>query len=65
MLHNLPVVLRCNTHLPSADVEDESGVLPAFRTLVNLFCIFDQYGAFEVLQNIGDADWVSPNSSED
>jgi hypothetical protein len=55
MLHNLPVVLRCNTHFPSGDGEEDNRVLPAFLKLVNLFWIFDQSGAFDVLQNIDDA----------
>ncbi|PMD47997.1 hypothetical protein L207DRAFT_415564 [Hyaloscypha variabilis F] len=54
MLHNLPVVLRCNTHFPSGDGEEDNRVLPAFLKLVNLFWIFDQSGAFDVLQNIDD-----------
>jgi hypothetical protein len=52
MLHNLPVVLTCNTQFPSSDGEDESHVLSAFRKLVNLFWIFDQSGAFDILQDI-------------
>lgn len=55
MLHKLPVVLRCN--IPSFsldDVDDETHVLPAFRKLVNLFWIFDQSGAFDILQNTDD-----------
>ena len=52
MLHNLPVVLRCNTQFPSSDGEDESHVLSAFRKLVNLFWTFDQSGAFDILQDI-------------
>ena len=55
MLHNLPVILRCNTRFPSADGEDQGRVLPAFLKLVNLFWIFDQSGAFDILQNIDDA----------
>jgi len=55
MLHNLPVILKCNTHFPSAHGEDQSRVLPAFLKLVNLFWIFDQSGAFDILQNIDDA----------
>jgi hypothetical protein len=58
MLHNLPVVLRCNTQFPSSDGEDESHVLSAFRKLVNLFWTFDQSGAFDILQDI---DWESSN----
>lgn len=56
MLHKLPVVLKCN--IPSFgldDVDDETHVLPAFRKLVNLFWIFDQSGAFDILQNTDDS----------
>ena len=56
MLHNLPAVLRCNTHFPSTDGGEDNHVLPAFRKLVNLFWIFDQSGAFDILQNIDDVD---------
>jgi hypothetical protein len=56
MLHNLPAVLRCNTHFPSIDGDEDNHVLPAFRKLVNLFWIFDQSGAFDILQNIDDVD---------
>lgn len=55
MLHNLPAVLKCNTNFPSTDGDDDSHILPAFRKLVNLFWIFDQSGAFDILQN-ADAD---------
>lgn len=55
MLHKLPVVLKCNAHFPSTDCDDGSHILPAFRKLVNLFWIFDQSGAFDMLQN-ADAD---------
>jgi hypothetical protein len=51
MLHNLPVVLKCNTIFPSTDGDDGSHILPAFRKLINLFWIFDQSGAFDILQN--------------
>ena len=51
MLHNLPVVLKCNAHFPSTECDDGSHILPAFRKLVDLFWIFDQSGAFEMLQN--------------
>ena len=51
MLHKLPVVLKCNTHFPSTDYNDKSYILPAFRKLVNLFWIFDQSGAFNIMQN--------------
>jgi hypothetical protein len=52
LLHNLPVVLKCDTNFPSTDGDDGTHILPAFRKLVNLFWLFDQSGAFDVLQNI-------------
>ena len=51
MLHNLPPILKCNAHFPTTDFDDLSNVLPAFRKLINLFWLFDQSGAFEILQN--------------
>lgn len=51
MLHHLPVILKCNAHFPTTDGNDSSHILPAFRKLVNLFWIFDQSGAFDILQN--------------
>src|SRR5450432_2013196 len=51
MLHKLPVVIRPNISFPSMDLDDETFVLPAFQKLVNLFWIFDQSGAFEILQD--------------
>ncbi|KAK1988769.1 fungal-specific transcription factor [Colletotrichum cereale] len=60
MLHKLPVVLKSNTRFPSLDGsgvgEDEGHVLPAFKKLANLFWIFDQSGAFDILQNSDDED---------
>ncbi len=55
MLHKLPVVLKANIAFPSMDRNDEAFVLPAFQKLVNLFWIFDQSGAFDILQD-SDAD---------
>ncbi|RDW77909.1 fungal specific transcription factor-2 [Coleophoma crateriformis] len=55
MLHKLPVILKPNAHFPSMEGEDESRILPAFQKLVNLFWIFDQSGAFDILQD-SDAD---------
>lgn len=55
MLHKLPVVLKPNTNFPSMEGEDESRILPAFQKLANLFWIFDQSGAFDILQD-SDAD---------
>ncbi|KAM0321562.1 hypothetical protein ACHAQA_010052 [Verticillium albo-atrum] len=57
MLHKLPVVLNSNGKLPpldSGDADDEAHILPAFKKLVNLFWIFDQSGAFEILQDSAD-----------
>ncbi|KAL9946372.1 hypothetical protein D7B24_001683 [Verticillium nonalfalfae] len=57
MLHKLPVVLDSNGKLPpldSGDADDEAHILPAFKKLVNLFWIFDQSGAFEILQDSAD-----------
>lgn len=62
MLHKLPVILRVNTGFPSIDGPmvaedgDEIQILPSFRKLVHLFWIFDQSGAFDILQNAHDED---------
>ncbi|KAK2040554.1 fungal-specific transcription factor domain-containing protein [Colletotrichum somersetense] len=60
MLHKLPVVLKSNIRFPSLDGsgvgEDEGHVLPAFKKLADLFWIFDQSGAFDILQNSDDED---------
>jgi hypothetical protein len=59
MLHKLPVVIMSSTALPSldgCDGEDEAHILPAFKKLVNLFWIFDQSGAFDIIQNSTDED---------
>jgi hypothetical protein len=66
MLHKLPVVLKVNVAFPSVDRNDETFVLPAFQKLVNLFWIFDQSGAFDILQDsdagiFGLGDIESPN----
>ncbi|KAK4463069.1 hypothetical protein QBC42DRAFT_345890 [Cladorrhinum samala] len=56
MLHRLPVVLRSAGELPPLDIEgsdDRPDVLPAFKRLVNLFWIFDQSRAFDILQQDG------------
>ena len=55
MLHKLPVVLKPNILFPAMDSDDESHILPAFQRLTNLFWLFDQSGAFDILQNT-DAD---------
>jgi hypothetical protein len=55
MLHKLPVVLKPNTLFPAMDGRgDDTHILPAFQKLVNLFWIFDQSGAFDILQNSDD-----------
>jgi hypothetical protein len=51
MLHKLPVVLKSNVQFPVMEYDEEVSILPAFRKLVNLFWIFDQSGAFDILQN--------------
>ena len=51
MLHKLPVVLKANIAFPSVDQDDETFVLPASQKLVNLLWIFDQSGAFDILQD--------------
>jgi hypothetical protein len=54
MLHKLPVCLKPSIAFPSIGEDDEASVLPAFQKLVNLFWIFDQSGAFDILQNSDD-----------
>lgn len=68
MLHKLPVVLKPNISFPCMDRDDETFVLPAFQKLVNLFWIFDQSGAFDMLQEsdvplFGYGGIESPNQS--
>ncbi|KAF9879783.1 hypothetical protein CkaCkLH20_02594 [Colletotrichum karsti] len=62
MLHKLPVALKSNIRFPSLDAsgvgEDEGHILPAFKKLANLFWIFDQSGAFDILQNSDDEDAI-------
>ncbi|OLN88505.1 putative sucrose utilization protein SUC1-like protein 1 [Colletotrichum chlorophyti] len=62
MLHKLPVALKSNTRFPSLDGsgmgEDEGHILPAFKKLADLFWIFDQSGAFDILQNSDDEDTI-------
>ncbi|RKU43651.1 hypothetical protein DL546_005803 [Coniochaeta pulveracea] len=53
-LHKLPIILGPADKLPplnSSESEDEAHILPAFKKLVHLFWIFDQSGAFEILQD--------------
>lgn len=66
MLHRLPVMLTCRPGFPlfdAADEADEAHILPAFKKLVNLFWIFDQSGAFDILQD--DNSGVDQNSCFD
>lgn len=50
MLHKLPVVLKPNISFPTDFADDETTIFPAFQKLVNLFWIFDQSHAFDILQ---------------
>lgn len=50
MLHKLPVVLKPNIAFPTDFADDETTIFPAFQKLVNLFWIFDQSHAFDILQ---------------
>ncbi|KAL1851400.1 hypothetical protein VTK73DRAFT_9429 [Phialemonium thermophilum] len=62
MLHKLPVVLKCNVRSLNLDeAEDEAQVLPAFKKLVGLFWMFDQSGAFDILQSSDDVQLVPPD----
>ncbi|KAK3327989.1 NADP-dependent oxidoreductase domain-containing protein [Cercophora scortea] len=57
MLHKLPVILTSAENLPPLDIsgsEDEAHILPAFKKLVNLFWIFDQSRALDILQDAAD-----------
>lgn len=57
MLHKLPLVLQSTQKLPPLDAtstEEDANILPAFKKLVNLFWIFDQSGAFDILQDAAD-----------
>lgn len=59
MLHKFPVVLRWQPGFPpledSLNIEhDEAHILPAFKKLVDLFWIFDQSGAFDLLTQADD-----------
>ena len=51
MLHKLPVVLKSDISFPAMEYDEEVSILPDFRKLVNLFWIFDQSGAFDILQS--------------
>ncbi|KAK0653994.1 hypothetical protein QBC41DRAFT_288123 [Cercophora samala] len=58
MLHRLPVALTSAEKFPPLDTvsgpDDGPYVLPAFKKLVNLFWIFDQSRAFDILQDAAD-----------
>lgn len=59
MLHKLPVVLKWQASFPPLvdrnNVEvDEAHILPAFKKLVDLFWLFDQSGAFDLLTQADD-----------
>ncbi|KUI64837.1 putative sucrose utilization protein SUC1 [Cytospora mali] len=54
MLHKFPIVLRWQPGFPPLEDKlniehDEAHILPAFKKLVDLFWIFDQSGAFDLL----------------
>lgn len=54
MLHKFPIVLKWQPGFPPLEdrfniEHDEAHILPAFKKLVDLFWIFDQSGAFDVL----------------
>ncbi|KAK3381807.1 hypothetical protein B0H63DRAFT_524491 [Podospora didyma] len=67
MLHKLPVVLRSAENLPplsnASSAEDEAHILPAFKKLVNLFWIFDQSRAFDILQDAADNNGIGAAGS--
>lgn len=59
MLHKLPIVLKWQASFPPLvdriNVEvDEAHILPAFKKLVDLFWMFDQSGAFDLLTQADD-----------
>lgn len=52
MLHRLPTILTWQASFPALDgqgEQDEARILPAFKTLVDLFWTFDQGGAFDLI----------------
>jgi len=51
MLHKLSVILKPNLQFPCMEGDDETNILPAFQKLINLFWLFDQSGAFDILEN--------------
>lgn len=59
MLHKLPVILKWQASFPPlvdrVNIEvDEAHILPAFKKLVDLFWLFDQSGAFDLLTQADD-----------
>lgn len=59
VLHQLPIVLKWQASFPPLvdriNVEvDEAHILPAFKKLVDLFWLFDQSGAFDLLTQADD-----------
>lgn len=63
MLHKLPVILRYNARFINLDeTDDENHVLPAFKKLLNLFLMFDQSGAFDMLHT---SDEIQPPPYKD
>lgn len=66
MLHKLPLVLTSTDRLPPLDgtsSDEEAHILPAFKKLVNLFWIFDQSRAFDILQDTADGQSTSGSGS--
>ncbi|KAK4225998.1 major facilitator superfamily domain-containing protein [Podospora fimiseda] len=61
LLYRLPIVLRSAEKLPPLDI-DWDDILPAFKKLVNLFWIFDQSRAFDILQDATDDTAPSPET---
>lgn len=59
VLHKFPIVLKWQPVFPPLEdrlniEHDEAHILPAFKKLVDLFCIFDQSGAFDLLTQAED-----------
>ncbi|KAK2605736.1 hypothetical protein N8I77_008552 [Diaporthe amygdali] len=59
MLHKLPIILKWQASFPllvdRTNIElDEAHILPAFKKLVDLFWLFDQSGAFDLLTQADD-----------
>ncbi|ROV90119.1 hypothetical protein VMCG_09769 [Cytospora schulzeri] len=67
MLHKFPIVLRWQPGFPPLEdrlniEHDEAHILPAFKKLVDLFWIFDQSGAFDLLIQAEESDDVHQRS---